>query len=270
MTAARIALAAVLVGIGCEPEKSLPPPSATYAISFADGELTTGVPVISVVLRLGTEDVTLQPTDQIALELRTTTWPELSPVSTAQRTSIIPGIGQTPSGAQGEGDRGQIDVELAAAEDPTRWYAVAIPSVPRGFRWQNESALFSFTDGSKGVRFSPEHAPVVASLMACVKTNDTTRVELRFSEPVTKSPDAVGLQYGDPSESCTIAEDTPQAVWFDCAGSNANALLTASATGSITSEASGRPLTTASIRSDAMQKSTAPDGCVVHRTIVVD
>jgi hypothetical protein len=252
--------------LGCESKDAVPSPGKIHSVGFLTGELATGVGKASVAIR-GPSDLT-QAIQTISGAVRVFAWPELVPVGAAKTTGIVMD-GQTENGALILG-YGWIDLQLDAGVNEALWYGVGMMNMPEGFRWLDESALFTFGDGTKGIRFSPAHPPVVTSLVACPKSGTSLSVQLTFSEPVLKAADAVSLNYGQPAAACSMLQDTPTVIDFSCPGADARALLVATTSGSITAMASGRSMLTGTVRSDAMQPAEAIGGCVNHKPLLVD
>ena len=143
---------------------------------------------------------------------------------------------------------------------------------PATYSLPSEANAFAFDGGARGVRFSPAHAPVVASVMSCAKDGGVVAVYARYSEPVVRAAGAMPiLDYGIPPAGCAVGGDSTVETQFICsnAGSGDQPLWLEIPDG-VTAQASGAAMVPGRLDSTAMQTSTTNDGCTVHKPLTVD
>src|SRR6185436_17342650 len=190
MAAARVVGIAGLLGAlsaGCggkqvEPGGGSPTPVPPQ-ISFT-ADLSTGTRAATVRIdnyRPVSDDLV----NSVASRIRIATWPGDVEVSGIQVITNVMG-GQLPNGAQ-QAAYAEIEETLDSALDGNAWYAISLPARPSDYRLPGNDRAFISNGGMRGVRFSPAHAPVVASVMSCAKDGGVVAVYARYSEPVTRA-----------------------------------------------------------------------------------
>src|SRR6185369_15804444 len=90
----------------------------------------------------------------------------------------------------------EIEKQLDANLDASVWYAISVAPDPATYTLPDASTAFAFDGGALGVRFSPAHAPVVASVMSCAKDGGVVAVYARYSEPLAWGAGTPALDYG--------------------------------------------------------------------------
>jgi len=260
-------LIATAFATGCEEDvtelgPSKPPPGAL----FMTADPTTGVRTVSIWINDSGRDVPEDLVRRIAGQVRASTWPgDLEVPSTATITTIpseqVPGVGTSVG-------RGQIDLEIDAPVDASGWYAVSLTEKPGEYGVQNQAVLFSFDDGSRGVRVSPAHPPMVASVLACAKEGGVVAVYARFSELVNKAAGAVVVDYGNTAVTCPAGAEAPDEDQFLCANATAGQAFSVRIVGPATAQSSGLPLATETLRSADMQVSVMGDGCRLYKPAI--
>jgi|KBSMisStaDraftv2_1062788.scaffolds.fasta_scaffold465481_2 hypothetical protein len=249
-------------GGGTPGEPIRPPP----AISYATADLSTGVRAASIQVRDSLKDVSLDFLDAIVRGIRVATWPGDVAVPATFATSTVAG-GQTTAGGIIDG-HGQIDVRLDDALDGSAWYAISLPEQPADYGFPGSSVLFAFDGARLGVRISPAHAPVIASVLSCAKGGTTVAMYARFSEPVAKSDGALAVEYGTPASPCTVGGDSASETQFICTGAAAGLPFSLHVLGAVTSQATAAQMATGTLISADMQVSVTNDGCPIYKPVL--
>jgi len=266
VAAGLMGLVAVALLAGCGPggeHLTRPPPQ----INFLTADLSTGGGVASFQITNGVDAVPDYLLQRVAAGTRVASWPSDLEVASAQTVTTVPG-GQLPNGAQMLA-HSQIDETLDAGLDGSQWYAV---SVPVGTDYViNEAPVFIFQNGMRGVRLSPAHPPVVASVMSCSKEMGTIAVYVRYSEPVSKAAGAPALDFTSYPVTCSIGADSPTETQFICVtGAGANQPFLLHVPDGVTAQASGAPMAPTTLDSTGLYERSTPDGCTTYRPRTAD
>src|SRR5262249_13101941 len=163
--------------------------------------LTTGDSTASVQIRDTLRDVSLDLVNMVQSDTRVSTWPANAQASATATPSTVPG-GQT--GGSLMYAHGQLDWQLEGVSQDAGWVALALPDGPGVYHVQDDGSLFAFAGGGRGIRISPAHAPIVASVLSCAKGGGVVAVYVRTSEPVTKAAGALTLEYGAAGTACAM------------------------------------------------------------------
>jgi hypothetical protein len=222
-----------LVTFGCSHPVKEVGPSPGNSISFSIADLSTGVWGATLTVYAEGRTVTLDVLKEVADQVRVFSWPS--------NASVVPtvtmGLGTSPdAGFPAIAGSGWIDVELDPANDAASWFGLTLAKLPEGHRFQAETALFAFAAGVRGVRFSPKHAPLIASLLACTKAGGALVVYVSFSELVSQSANAVSVSHGVPPVPCDRGGDATQ---FLCGVAPLGDSLSVEVSGLVTSVATG-------------------------------
>jgi len=237
-------------------------------VNFMTSDLSTGVRLVSVRITDGGDTVSAELIATIAPAVRVSTWPGDVEVASSEAVSSSPG-GQDPSGA-GRFGYAQIDRTLDAAVDGSVWYRVSLPRRPADYQVSSDLTLSTFAGGALGVRISPAHRPVVASVMSCPKEGGAVAVYAGFSEPLTKPPGALALDYGTPAAPCAVGADEPSVTQFICANATGAAPFSLRIADSVTATGSGSPMAAGTLRSADMQSAVLGDGCSYYKPAIAD
>jgi hypothetical protein len=240
------------------------------SISFVTTDLSTGTRVATVQVYAGLDGPSAHLVTLVASQLRVATWPDDSEVTTTQVINLVQRA-ILPNGAESLA-YGEIQKQLNASVDASAWHAIRLAPQAATYSLPSEANAFAFDGGARGVRFSPAHAPVVASVMSCAKDAGVVAVYARYSEPVVRAAGAVPLlDYGIPPAGCTLGGDSAVETQFICsnAGSGDQPLWLEIPAG-VTAQASGAAMAPGRLDSTAMQTSTTNDGCTVHKPLTVD
>jgi hypothetical protein len=171
--------------------------------------------------------------------------------------------GQEPGGAVRQG-YAQIQVTIDPALDGSPWYAIALPTQASAYRLNGEAALFTFADGTRGVRFSPAHAPLVALVVVCQKDGGTVAAYAHFSESVN----AVGtleFDHGATAAPCAVGDEQPAVTQFICANATGTGTFALRIADGVTAQASGAAMAATTLRSADMETWSTNDGCSYYR-----
>jgi hypothetical protein len=239
-------------------------------VVFVTEDLSTGARVASVQIYGGDEDVSAELTSTVASRVRVSTWPGDVEIATTESITNI-SRSQLPNGAI-RAAYAQIDAHFDPPSNASTWYALSLPAAPAEYTLPGEPNAFAFDGGARGVRFSPAHAPVVASVMSCTKDGGVVAVYVRYSEPVVRTAGAMPiLDYGIPPAGCAIGGDSTTETQFICAnaGSGGQPFWLEIPAG-ITAQASGAAMVPKKLDSTATQTSTTNDGCTVHKPLTAD
>jgi hypothetical protein len=257
------------LAMACDESTGGVDPPLVETISFSTSDLATAVTGATIRIQGTSDEISQESVDRIAARVVARSWPALVPVASTRATRSLTGGGQTDNGGQRPPGYGEIRVEVDSTLLESAWLAVSLSDVPLGYTWQDEGNLFLFSDGMRGVRISPDHAPVVASVLACEKDPALVIVYVSFSEPVLAAAGLVTLSYGASGVSCAAGPETKGDVRFMCPGPLGGE-FTVSVTGSIVSESSGLSMTTGLLASRGMQVESRHDGCRVYKPLMVD
>jgi hypothetical protein len=259
---------------GCGTDRTDPGggPSQTLMpqVSVLTPDLATSAHVATVQIISAYGDVSPDLLEKVAARIRVATWPGDVEVATTEiRSSTMSSV--LPNGAQQIGSA-TIETQLDPALDASAWYAISLPAGATEYGTPVNPFAFVFDGGARGSRFSPAHAPVVASVMSCAKDGGVVAVYARYSEPVVRTAGATPLlDYGVPPAGCAVGGDSTVETQFICsnAGSGDQPLWLEIRDG-VTAQASGVAMVPGRLDSTAMQTSTTNDGCTVHKPLTVD
>ena len=261
-------LAVVLVLAGCGGGQ--PPPDdlrPRYAVGFFTADLSTGSPAASIRITYANADIPIDVVDMFAAKVRISAWPEGNMVGVTLATSTVPG-GQLPNGSQMIA-YGRIDVQLDPALPRDSWYGISIRDLPLDASWLDDGGLFAFADMSRGIRISPAHAPIVASVLWCAKGGTEAAVYVQFSEPVTGSAGAVGLGVGDANVACSPGAESATETQFICEGATGAPPFSVQIADTIVAQSSGTAMAATTVPSAEMQMFVRLDGCAVYKPVQV-
>ena len=237
-------------------------------VDFLTADLSTGFGVASIQISNGVDDIPDLVLKSVASKVRVATWPGDLEVPSTQTVTTVPG-GQLANGAQVM-SRDQIDVQLDAALDGSGWYGVTV-GLEAGLYVIDLDPLFAFQNGGRGVRLSPAHAPVVASVMSCSKDMGTIAVYVRYSEPVLKTTGPPALDFTKYPVTCSVGADSPSETQFICVtGAGAGQPFLLNVPDGLTAQASGAPMAPATLDSMGMYAHSTSDGCTTYRPWTVD
>jgi len=259
------------LGAGCGGQRIDPgggsPTPAPPQISFT-ADLSTGARAATVRID-NYRPVSDELVNSVASRIRIATWPGDVAVSAIQVITNVMG-GQLPNGAQ-QAAYAEIEMTLDSALDGGAWYAISLPPQPTDYRLPGNDRAFIFDGGMRGVRFSPAHAPVVASVMSCAKDGGVVAVYARYSEPVTRAGGAPVLNYGSaPPVACDVGGDSPGETQFICPTAGSGQPFTLQIPDGVSAQASGASMAAGGLGSAGMLTATTNDGCTVYTPRAVD
>jgi hypothetical protein len=261
-------LVAASFAAGCSQGDSLiAPTKGPPTVSFMTADQSTGVGAVSIWITDGGYDVPLDLANSIARNVNVATWPGDVGVPSSQMVATFPRL-QYPNGAERLA-YAQIDIQLDATIAGNAWFAVSLPERPGEYQLQGADSLFAFDGGARGVRVSPVHPPVVASVMACAKEPGVV-VYAQFSELVTKAAGALTLDYGNPAAPCSAGGEGTGEDQFLCANATEGQPFSLHIVGLVTAQASGLPMAPGTLRSSDMQMSVTADGCSLYKPAIAD
>lgn len=263
-----IGLLATALAAGCfkDGPTSLPAPTpGPPTISFQTADQSTGVSAVSIWVSDSGSDVPLELLRGIAMRVRVSTWPGGADVPSTATITTTAGE-QLPNGAERLA-YGQIEQQVDGAVEGNGWYAVSLPERAGDYRL-NEAVLFSFGGGAFGVRISPAHPPVVASVMSCAKEGGVVAVYAQFSEPVNNAPGALALDYGATPMTCAVGAESTGEDQFVCANATAGQPFSLHIVGAVTAQSSSLAMAPGTLRSADMQVSTTNDGCWLYKPAI--
>lgn len=247
------------------PPPTPPPPF----VNFTTPDLSTGVRIVSIRIANHNSDVPLDLLNAVAAQIRVSTWPGDVQVDASQTVATFRAE-QLANGAE-RAAYGQIDEMLDATVDGSGWYGVSLPQRQTAdYQVSSDLTLSTFAGGALGVRISPAHPPVVSSVMSCPKNGGTVAVYAAYSEPLTKPPEALALDYGATAAPCTVGDDQPSVTQFICANATGAAPFALRIADTITAAASGSPMAAGTLRSADMQSSVLGDGCSYYKPAITD
>src|SRR5262249_9910011 len=142
--------------------------------------------------------------------------------------------------------------QLDAGLDGNGWYAVSLPASPSQYEISYDWWLFAFDGGNFGVRVSPTHPPVVASVVSCRKDTGLVGVRVMYSEAVGITGALPSLDYGPTPAACSVSYEYPTETQFICGGEVAQPFSLHLPDG-VTAQASGRPMAPGTLDSTDMQ-----------------
>lgn len=238
-------------------------------VAFVAMDLATGMrdQFVSITAEY---DVTPEMVRSVVPYLRVASFPEDEVVPATQSINNVPST-VTPQMVQVPA-RAEVWEQLDAGLDGNGWYAISLPpSIPPAlYAITTEWWLFAFDSGTRGVRWSPNHPPVVASVMSCHKNAGVVGLYIRYSEPVDKAAGPPSLDYGITPGACSVSDDAPTETQFICAGEDAQPFSLYMPDG-VTAQASGRPMAPTTLDSSGMQVSTIPnDTCTIYKPLTVN
>jgi hypothetical protein len=231
------------------------------------GDLSTGFDAVTVLIS-AEYDVTPEMVNRIAPQLRVASFPGNVVVPATQ--SIV----NTPRFVNNHNVTvsafTNVEEQLDAGLDGSEWYAVSLPANPSRYVLTTDWWLFAFEDGNLGVRVSPTHPPVVASMMSCHKDAGVVGVYVRYSESVSMAAGMPSLDYGTPPVACSVSADAPTETQFICAGEDAQPFSLHLPDG-VTATASGRPMAPGTLASTGLQISEIPgELCTIYKQLTVN
>lgn len=247
---------------GGGPTKPLP------QISFVTTDLSTGARVGRVQIYGGLDDVSAGLLSAVALKIRVATWPDDGEVTTTEVITSVP-YAMLPNGAI-QPASAEIENELDPTLDASAWYAISVAPQPATYTLPSAANAFAFDDGARGVRFSPEHPPVVASVMSCAKDGGVVAVYARYSEPLIWAASAPALDYGAAPISCNVGDNAPGETQFICSGTVSGQPFSLRIPDGVTAQASGMPMAAGTLDSTGTQTTSTNDGCTVYKRLAVD
>jgi len=206
--------------------------------------------------------------NSVASRIRVATWPGDVEVSAIQVITNVMG-GQLPNGAQ-QAAYAEIEATLDSVLDGNAWYAVSLPARPTEYRLPGDDRALAFAGGTRGVRFSPAHAPVVASVMSCTKDGGVVAVYAHYSEPLAWAVGTPALDYGNTPVSCTVGDNQAGQTQFICPATMSGQPFSLQIPDGVTAQASGAPMAAGTLGSAGMLTATTNDGCTVHTPLTVD
>jgi hypothetical protein len=236
------------------------PPRAAQVVFTTDRATNAQLASIRIISPNGEVSSDLIAT--ISSKVRVATWP--GDVEVATTETILTGMAAVLPNVVYPAGTVVIDRQLDPGLDPSAWYAISLPAstsytLPVGF---------AFDDGARGSRFSPTHAPVVASITSCPNQGVVT-VYAWYSERVVQAAGAAPtLDYGATPVSCTIRSDGATATEFICPGT-AEQPFSLRIPDGVTAEASGAAMAPGSIGSAGMQ-TVAGNGCTIYMPLTND
>jgi hypothetical protein len=261
--------AAVAAGCGNEPLGGGEPTKQPLQVAFVATDLATGMrdQFVSITAEY---DVTPEMVSWVAPDVRVASFPgdELVPATQSINdvpSTVTPELVQVPA-------RAEVWERLDTSVDGNGWYAITLPpaTTPARYAVTTEWWLFAFSNGTRGVRWSPNHPPVVASLVSCHKDAGVVGVYIRYSEPVDKAAGPPSLDYGTTPGACSVSADAPTETQFICAGEDAQPFSLHIPEG-MTAQASGRPMARSTLDSAGMQVSSIPnDTCTIYKPLTVN
>jgi hypothetical protein len=234
-------------------------------ISFVTTDLSTGTRVATVQIYAGVDGPSADLLTSVASTIRVATWPGGDEVITTQFITLVQRA-TLPNGAV-RGAYGQIEKQLNAGVDANAWHSISLAPQPGTYSLPGESAAFAFDGGARGVRFSPAHAPVVASVMSCGKDGGVVAVYARYSEPVVRTGGAPALDYGATPVACGVGGDSPGETQFICAATESGQPFSLRIPDGVTAQASAAPMAAGTLDSAGMITAVTPDGCTVHKPL---
>jgi len=206
--------------------------------------------------------------NSVSSRIRIATWPGDVAVSAIQVITNVMG-GQLPNGAQ-QAAYAEIKATLDSALEGNAWYAVSLPARPTEYRLPGDDRAFAFAGGARGVRFSPAHAPVVASVMSCTKDGGVVAVYAHYSEPLAWGAGTPALDYGATPVSCTVGDNQAGQTQFICPATASGQPFSLQIPDGVTAQASGASMAAGTLGSAGMLTATTNDGCTVHTPATVD
>ena len=265
-----LAVVAASFTAGCEddpgPRGAPTPPRPS--VGFATADLSTSVRVASIRISNNGSDVPIDIVNTVAAQVRVSTWPGDVEVAASQTVATYPAE-QLPNGGVRAG-YGKIDLTLDPTLDGNGWYRFSLPERRTDdYQVSNDSVSFTFAGGALGVRISPAHPPVVSSVTACAPNVGPVVVDAAFSEPVTKPPGALTLDYGA-ARPCALGDDQPSVTQFVCANAQAASDFSLHIADGITAAASGSPMAAGTLSSEDMQWSVLDGDCTYYKPTQTD
>ena len=267
MAAARVLRIAGLLGAlsaGCGGKQVEPgggsPTRLAPLISFVTADLSTGARAATVRI----DDVGPISDDlvnNVASRIKLATWPGNVEVSGIQVITNVIG---------GQAAYAEIEETLDSALDGNAWYAISLPARPTEYTLPGDARAFALAGGMRGVRFSPAHAPVVASVMSCAKDGGVVAVYARYSETLTWGAGTPALDYGATPVSCTVGDNQAGQTQFICPATAPGQPFSLQIPDGVTAQASGAAMVAGTLGSAGMLTATTNDGCTVHTPATVD
>ena len=144
---------------GGGPTKPLP------QVGFVTVDMSTGARAATVQIYGGLDDVPADLISAVTSKIRVATWLADGEVATTDVITIVPRA-VLPDGVL-RAAYAEIEKQLDANLDASVWYAISVAPQPATYSLPGDANAFAFDGGARGVRFSPAHAPVVASVISC-------------------------------------------------------------------------------------------------------
>jgi len=236
-------------------------------VSFTTADLSTGARAATVRINdIG--PISDDLVNNVASRIRIATWPGDVEVSGIQVITNVMG-GQLPNGAQ-QAAYAEIEETLDSALDGNAWYAISLPARPTEYTLPGDARAFALAGGMRGVRFSPAHAPVVASVMSCTKDGGVVAVYAHYSEPLAWGAGTPALDYGATPVSCTVGDNQAGQTQFICTATASGQPFSLQIPDGVTAQASGAAMAAGTLASAGMLTATTNDGCTVHTPATVD
>jgi hypothetical protein len=156
---------------------------------------------------------------------------------------------------------GRVSIDISALPAADEWASISLLSLPSGVRWKDQDSLFALSDGSRGVRVSFRHPPVVSFLRWCDK-GSFAMVYVRLSEAGTKAAGTVvTLRYGRALTNCDPDPDRPDEFAFRCSEQTPSEPFSLTVSGAIVGMGSGLALAEGTMESSQTETTLQHDGC---------
>ena len=240
--------------------------SPTPDVVFFTSDRTTSAQVAAIRLISADGVVPSEVIDAVASNIRVATWPDDVEVPTIQ--TILTGVAAALPNTVVPGGIVMIDRQLDPGLDPSAWYAI---SLPPSTAYTLPAGAFAFADGARGARFSPAHAPVVASFMSCPHEGGVVAVDAWYSERVVHAAGAIpALDYGTPSVSCTIGVNEIALTQFHCPSTEGGEPFSLRIPDGVMAQDSKAPMVPGSLDSAGMQTTPASAGCTIYMPVTAD
>jgi len=263
MIRARVGMEGLVIAslvAGCGGGGSSPTPQAVFFTS----DRTTSAQVAAIRLISADGEVSSDVIDTVSSNIRAATWPDDVEVPTRQ--TILTGLAAALPNTVVPGGIVMIDRQLDPGLDPSAWYAISLPpsaayTVP---------TYFAFDGGVRGSRFSPAHAPVVASFMSCPREGGGVTVDAWYSERVVHPTGAIPARdYGAAPMSFFFNDAATTETHFICPGTDGEPFSFRIPDG-VVAQDSKTAMAPGSIDSAGMQTTPGNGGCTIHMPVTAD